>query len=64
MTEKLPLQSRKQFHAEDVTGDKHEMCLSSQSTCLTIDKLGYNTYINCQYLKNDCLCFKVIVHPQ
>ena len=62
---KLPLQSRNQFHAEDVTGDKQEMCLLSQSACLTIDKLDYNADdTNCQYLKNDCLYFKVIVHPQ
>ena len=35
--------------------------LSTQSTCLPLDQLDYNADINCLYLKDDCLKFKVIV---
>ena len=37
--------------------------LSTQSTHLLFNQLDYNADINCQYLKDDCLKFKVIVLP-
>ena len=46
-----------------VTSGEHGEHLLTQSTYLPFDKLDYNTKINSQYLKDDCLKFKVIV-PQ
>ena len=35
-----------------------------QTTTLPYTRLGYNSSSNCQYLKDDCLQFKVIISPQ
>ena len=35
--------------------------LLPQNTFLPFDQLGYNVIDNCQYLKDDCLKFKVLV---
>ena len=57
------------FDYEDMTeggrviGDKQGDYLITQSKYLPLDKLNHKSHINCQYLKDDCLKFKVIVPP-
>ena len=57
------------FDYEDMTEggrvieDKRGDYLSTQSKHLPLDKLNYKCRTNCQYLKDDCLKFKVILPP-
>ena len=46
-----------------VTRGERGHSLPTQSKCLPLEQLDYNADIDCQYLKDDCLKFKVIV-PQ
>ena len=48
---------------ERVTSGELGDYLSSQTSQLPLDQLGYNPNTNCEYLKNDCLKFVVIVPP-
>ena len=45
-----------------ISGERGDY-LSSQTTQLPLDQLDYNATTICQYLKDDCLKFKVIVPP-
>ena len=46
-----------------VTGGERGSRLTTQSTGLPLNQLDYDPYTNCQYLKDDCLKFKVIIPP-
>ena len=47
-----------------VTGGERGSRQTTQSTCLPLNQLDYDAKANCQYLKDDCLKFKVIVSLQ
>ena len=44
-----------------VTRGERGNYLTTQSTCLPLNQLDYDAKADCQYLKDDCLKFKVIV---
>ena len=46
-----------------ITGER-EPWLETQSSRLLLHKLDYDADTKCQYLKNDCLKFEVIIPPQ